>query len=127
VPSTLEGGIVDDSNPRNGGYRTGDAGSPARKKGPGYVWTYPNNDTKVGAIFYPGDTLKAQEENAKDLRIKLQELLAVVLLDPEHLKVANELSGKALQALKQKQIDRCDQFRDDLRISPIVDSRFGAS
>jgi len=78
------------------------------------VWSYTQPDADIGAIFTPGDALKAQEENAKDLRIKLQELLAVVLLDPEHLKVANELSGKALAALKQKQIDRCDQYRDDL-------------
>ena len=114
VPSTLEGGIVDENNPRNGAYSLGGGTPTARKRGPGYVWSYTQPDADIGAIFTPGDALKAQEENAKDLRIKLQELLAVVLLDPEHLKVANELSGKALAALKQKQIDRCDQYRDDL-------------
>ena len=114
VPSTLEGGHVTGDNPRNGGYRTDDGQKPARKKGPGYVWTYPDDKTKVYSVAIPGEALRAMEENAKDKRLKLQELFSVVLLDPEHLKVANELSGKALAALKQKQIDRCDQYRDDL-------------
>lgn len=86
----------------------------ARKKGPGHVWQYPNSETKVGALFYPGDALKAQEDNCRDLRMKLQESLAVIFLDPESIKFAATTSGKALEAIKQKQIDRCDQYRDDL-------------
>lgn len=121
-------------NPLVGGYdeqRT----QPARMKGPGYPWQYPSPDTKVAVLTYPGDALKAQDDNARDLRTKLQEALCVVFLDPENIKFAATTSGKALEAIKQKQLDRCDQFRDDLQerfLLPSVDmqlriaSRLGA-
>lgn len=89
-------------------------GSPARKKGPGFVWQYTSKDQRVETLEIPEGALKAQENNCRDLRIKLQEALAVVFLDPENIKFAATTSGKALIAIKQKQIDRCDQFRDDL-------------
>lgn len=96
-----------------GGYQMG-APKTARKKGPGYVWRYPNPETKVEFKTYPGDALKAQEDNCRDLRLKLQEALCVIFLDPESIKFAATTSGKALEAIKQKQLDRCDQIRDDL-------------
>lgn len=96
-----------------GGYMLG-ASQVARKKGPGYPWRYPDPETKVFQLTYPGDALKAQEDNCKDLRLKLQEALCVVFLDPESIKFAATTSGKALEAIKQKQIDRCDKIRDDL-------------
>jgi hypothetical protein len=96
-----------------GGYGYG-AGQKARKKGPGYPWRYPDPETKVQQLTYPGDALKSQEDNCRDLRIKLQEALSVVFLDPESIKFAATTSGKALEAIKQKQLDRCDQIRDDL-------------
>ena len=96
-----------------GGYGFG--GAPkARKKGPGYPWRYPDPATKVFQLTYPGDALKSQEDNCRDLRLKLQEALSVVFLDPESIKFAATTSGKALEAIKQKQLDRCDQIRDDL-------------
>ena len=39
--------------------------------------------------------------------------MAVVFLDPENIKFAVTTSGKALAAIKQRQLDRCDQYRDD--------------
>lgn len=89
--------------------------SAARKKGPGYVNQYGDPETKVQYLTYPGDALKAQDENATDLRRKLQEMLCVVFLDPDNIRFAATTSGKALEAIKQKQIDRCSIFRDDLR------------
>lgn len=89
-------------------------GDPARKKGPGYVYQYESVEAKLNAIFYPGDALKAQDDNARDLKIKLQEELCVVFLDPENLKAMSNMSGRTLRALKQRQLDRCDQLRDDL-------------
>ena len=86
----------------------------ARKKGPGWVWQYSDPKTQVGVLTYPGEALKAQEDNCRDLRMKLQESLAVIFLDPDSIKFAATTSGKALQAIKQKQIDRCGQYRDDL-------------
>lgn len=123
VPSTLHGGAPSAENPITGSFQLGGNPKPARKKGPGTVWQYPSHETKVDVLIYPGDALKAQDDNARDLRIKLQEALAVVFLDPENLKLANTISGKALDSLKQRQIDRCDQFRDDLEdnfITPAI-------
>lgn len=126
VQSTPRGGEPGDDNPINGGYVTGGTGGSgsARKRGPGWVWRYPNPDTKLGVLTYPGESLKAQQDNCSDLRIKLQEALCVVFLDPENIKFAATTSGKALEAIKQKQIDRCTQHRDDLRdnfLLPSVD------
>lgn len=114
VESTESGGVKSKDNPVTGGYVTEPRRKSARKKGPGYVWQYTSPDTKVGALLYPSDALKAQEDNCRDLRIKLQESLSVVFLDPESIKFAATTSGKALEAIKQKQLDRCDQIRDDL-------------
>jgi hypothetical protein len=113
VPSTPQGGHPSPHNPINGGW--GGQGPPARKKGPSHVWQYPNPLTKVETLTIGKDALEAQAANASDIRIKLQEALCVVFLDPESIKFAATTSGKALEAIKQKQIDRCDQFRDDLK------------
>jgi hypothetical protein len=98
----------------NGGYGQQPTGD-ARKKGPGYVNQYTDPETKVQYLCYPPEALKAQDDNARDLRTKLMQSLAVVLLDHEGIAGIRQLSGKALEAIKQAQIDRCDQFRDDLR------------
>lgn len=113
VISTEHGGAPGPNNPVTGRF-VGSLKRPARMKGPGLVWQYPNKDTKVDALTYPGEALKAQEDNCRDLRLKLQEALCVVFLDPESIKFASSTSGKALEAIKQKQIDRCEIFRDDV-------------
>jgi hypothetical protein len=114
VPATETGGPVSVTNPMRGGYATGPSGT-ARKKGPGYVNQYPDPETKVEMLETPASSLEAQHINCSDLRIKVQEALCVVFLDPESIKFAATTSGKALEAIKQKQIDRCGQYRDDLR------------
>jgi hypothetical protein len=115
VLSTERGGAPSPQNPVMGAFvdRGGGRGKPARKRGPGYVYQYPS-DAKVDAIFYPGDSLKAQSDNCADLRLKLMEMFGVVLLDPESLRSVHQLSGKTLEALKEKQLDRCDRIRDDV-------------
>lgn len=96
------------------GFIVEDKPKPARIKGPGSVWQYTDHNTRVELLEYPEGALASQENNCRDLRVKLQESLAVVFLDPENIKFAVTTSGKALEAIKQKQLDRCDQFRDDL-------------
>lgn len=114
VVSTEKGGTPSPNNPVTGAFiDPGDRRKTARKRGPGYVWQYPDK-AQVGVLTYPAEALKAQEDNCRDLRIKLQEALAVVFLDPESIKFAATTSGKALEAIKQKQLDRCDKIRDDL-------------
>lgn len=115
IPTTEHGGAIHPtSNPVRGGFGAGEA-KAARKKGPGYVWRYDNPDAKIGYLLTPGDALQVQQQNVSDLRIKLQEMLAVVFLDPENIKFAATTSGKALEAIKQKQYDRVDQYREDFR------------
>lgn len=122
VPATENGGLPGPNNPTRGGYGSGKNSVKARKKGPGHVWQYGNPDTKVGALTIPADALKAQQDNCSDLRIKIQEALKVVFLDPENIKFAATTSGKALQAIKQKQLDACDRYRDDFADGFIVPS-----
>jgi hypothetical protein len=121
VPATEHGGPATPDNPIVSQYQEG-PGQSARKKGPNHVWRYPSKDTKVGAIEYAAGALKSQQDNCSDLRVKIQEALAVVLLDPENIKMASMTSGKALEALRQKQLDRIDEHRDDLRDGFIVPS-----
>ncbi len=122
VQSSERGGrLVEDrgsagsrENPLTGGY--GKARQvQARKKGPGYVWQYENPDAKVGAITIPESALKFQDDNARDLLHKIENALGVVLPKPEDFKFASSVSGKSIEMMKQRQLDRCDQYRDDLR------------
>ncbi len=121
VPSTEAGGEPSPLNPITGGYKDGQPAG-ARKKGPGNVWQYADPKTRAELLVYPSDALKAQQDNCSDLRIKIQESLAVVFLDPENIKFAATTSGKALEAIKQRQIDRVSDHRDDLRDGFIVPS-----
>jgi len=114
MPSTPNGGVPGEDNPVNGSWAPlGGQVTQARKRGATTIWQYEEPETKVSMLLLPSDALKAIDDNAKDIRIKLQESLAVVFLDPENVKFAATTSGKALQAIKQRQLDRCDQYRDD--------------
>lgn len=112
IPSTLDGGKPSHSNPVNGWW-AGSRSKTARKTGPGALWSYTSPDVKVGLLELGGDALKALDDHARDLRIKVAESLCVVFLDPENVKFASTTSGKALMQLKARQLDRCDQYRDD--------------
>lgn len=89
------------------------AGSGARKKGPGFPWQYANDKTKVEMLQLAPGALDALTNHIADLRNKLSEALAVVFLDPDNLKFAATVSGKALAIMKQRQLDACDITRDD--------------
>lgn len=123
IPTTEHGGDPHpDGNPVRGAFVAGPRSGPARKKGMGHVWRYPDTDTEVKYLEVSGGALDAQKDNVADLRIKLQEALAVVFLDPENIKFAATTSGKALEAIKQKQFDRVDQFREDFRDGFLIPS-----
>lgn len=113
VASTLKGGRPTTDNPITGSYRTPQRASGGRRRGVTSVWTYPDPNTKVMMHTLPGEALAAATGNANDLRVKLCESLAVVFLDPESVKFVATLSGKALEVIRRRQLDRCDQYRED--------------
>jgi len=113
VRSTATGGLPSKDNPVLPGSYDMSSPKPSRKKGPGEVWQYPNSDVQVKLHTLPGDALKAIDDHARDLRIKIAESLAVVFLDPEAIKFAASMSGKALSTLKGRQLDRVDRYRED--------------
>jgi len=116
VPSTERGGVpgTPGAGGMTGGYVEG-ASTGARKRGPGFMWTYPDPATKVEYLTFPSGLLKEQEEYCDGLLAKLEQALAVVLPKPSQFKFAGAVSGKALQETKSRQYDRCDQYRDDFQ------------
>lgn len=122
VKASEEGGKITAANPERGGYIEGPASAGARKKGPGYPWQYPSPDTDVKVLETSENALEAQHTNVSDLRMRLQEAMSVVFLDPNNIKFAATTSGKALEAIKQKQLDRCAQIRDDVRARLLIPS-----
>lgn len=91
----------------------GGAQRPARKRGPGIVWRYPNPDSKVEQLVLPGDALKTIEEVCQDLRAKIAEALSVVFTDLQTQRSQLDISGRALREQHKRQIERCDIIRDD--------------
>lgn len=117
IPQTARGGRVDPiDNPQTGHYLS--AKSPgsipmgARKQGPGYTWQYPNPETKVGQLELNDGALQALADTMADLRARVCEALAWVPLNPEEIKFAAALSGKALERLMARQLNRVAKDRD---------------
>jgi hypothetical protein len=122
VLATMSGGRPSASNPIIGTFGAR-PGPRVRRKSPGEVWSYDDQNARVSYLTVPADALNVIAENACDLKTKLCESMAVVLIDPENVKFASTLSGKALEALKARQLDRCNQIRDDFWdgwIEPVV-------
>lgn len=124
VPATEMGGAINPGgNPQRGAYTPGGYASPgggARKKGMGVVWRYTDPTSKVEYLTVPESAIKALEGNTLELRMQIQDSLGVVFLDQNNIKFASVTSGKALQAIKQKQLDRIDQYRPDFRDGFII-------
>lgn len=114
IPSTSMGGPITGDNRPSGEYRSQGVMKQGRKKGPGEVWQYESPDVKVHLHSLPGDALTSLENHCMDLRSKLAESLSAVFLDADSIRMkASVLSGKALEVIRARQIDRCDQYRDD--------------
>lgn len=125
LPGTAQGGKPSASNPVTTHYADPPRQRKGRKKSPGDVWQYEAPDTKVELHALPGDALKALSDHAADLRLKIAESMAVVFMDQEHIKLGSTMSGKALEALKARQLDRCDQYRGDVEdhlITPSIET-----
>jgi hypothetical protein len=123
VESTENGGpLGTNTGAKTGAFFDGPLSKPARKKGPGYVWQYSSDKSKVEYLVFPSGLLKEQEEHCNDLLGKIEQGLAVVLPKPSEFKFAGAVSGRSLQETKSRQYDRCDQYRDDLEEGFILPS-----
>ena len=119
--STPNGGELSDKNPMNGQW--GGRAKKAKVKSPGVLWEYESKDAKVEILSLSGDALKAIQDHCSDLRDKVAEGLAIVFTDPSATRFAAAVSGKAQKLLRQRQLDRCDQYRDDMAdglVTPLV-------
>ncbi len=146
-PPTIETGVDEDTNPspmgrnprivihdvdaqgnvlNNGlsGWTNGAAKIPVRKRGPGVIWRYPSADSKVEMLTMGGDSLKPVDDDARDIRAKIAEVMGVVFVDPNDASFSAELSGKAIARLYDRQIRLCDKEREDFGdncLLPLVD------
>lgn len=114
VAVTKDGGPPSADNPIIGKYPSPQSNMGARKKHPGTVWQYENEKANVELHQLSGDSLKAISENGADIRLKIMQALSYVPLDPESSHVMRgSLSGKALESLRERQLNRDDRIRDD--------------
>src|ERR1019366_718789 len=91
VPATMAGGPASGANPVTGSF--GRPHATPRVKSPGGAWQDSNTETKVAYLVLPEGGLKALDEHAADLRNKIAEGLAVVILDPQNAKFTAAMSG----------------------------------
>ncbi len=95
-------------------------GRPARKKGPGIIWRYPNPESKVQLLTLPGDALTSIAEEAAEIKDTLEEAFHIVFLNPKDIRYAAELSGVAIERLMSRQITYCDDVRDDCGVNMLL-------
>jgi hypothetical protein len=116
VPGTSTGGRVDPiNNPQTATYSTRPkSGSTQgkRKQGPGHVWQYSNPDTKVGQLELNAGALESLANTMADLRSRICETLAWVPLNQDEVHFAAGLSGKAMERIMARQINRVAKDRD---------------
>lgn len=101
------------ANVSRGAYVSGGDNKQGRVKSPGRTWTFESKDARCELLTLPPGALDAIEKNADDIRSKLAESFAVVHLNPDDIRFAATLSGKAMRALLRRQLNRADKLRDD--------------
>jgi len=114
VPGTPTGGALTSGNKPSSEYRTMGA-QVARKKGVSVAWQYNQDakDVRVEYLTLDGAATKVLDDDAHDIRQKLAEMMCVVFMDPDNIKFAATLSGKAIEILLGRQLNRVDKYRDD--------------
>jgi hypothetical protein len=110
-PATANGGPINGQNPVTSSYG---GPAPAQKRGVDIVWKIANPAAKAELHVLPSDALKAISEHVEDLVTKLAQNFAHVLMDPNNIKTKATMSGKAMEAFRERQLNRCDQIRDDI-------------
>lgn len=107
------GGRFDPHSPPKERF-TSYTGAPpgSRKAGPLWVWQYSDPNVKIGQLELNPGALQALADTMADLRARICEQLAWVALNPEEIKFAAALSGKALERLMARQLNRVAKDRD---------------
>ena len=102
-------GVNPITNPIREHYSAQRAPEGARMQGPGSIWQYDNPAVKVeiseGALRSLADTMA-------NLKSQIAETLCWVALNPEEIKFAAALSGKALERMLARQLNRVAKDRD---------------
>lgn len=121
-PSTMQ--AYPDEDPA-AGHRDWLTGPPVstsgRKKGPGVVWRYPTDTSKVEILTLPGDALDSVAKDREDLRHVVAEAMEWVRLDPANLRgnlssaAFSNMSGAAIRLLLSTQLNRAAKLRGDFR------------
>jgi len=132
-PGTNPTGVADspvaDATPHGGQETPPDGGNPivgtygrkrprggprgARKKGPGYPWQYSDPNVKVFYLTLPPGAIESIFNHCEDLYNKLCDSMDVVIPAPSMGKMLQVITGKGIESLRAKQLDRCDGYRDD--------------
>ena len=112
--------------PENAQYRLPQSGprKSGRRRGPGAVWQYPNNEAKVGLLSLPSDAVQACQVNAGDLKDTICSALRWNPIDPKEMSSGATLSGRALEILFTDQVTYCNDVRSDFAegaLLPVVD------
>lgn len=113
IPTTESGGPLTSNADVRGAFKVNMPSGSVRKRGPGQVWQYPSSETKVGLLTLEAQSVGAIATTCDRLRALLCNAMSYVPLDPEKLP-KGIVSGKALEALRTRQINRCDTLRDDV-------------
>lgn len=96
------------------------AGGMARKKGPGVVWRYSNEKSKVDLLTMPSDALDAVKSSADELRSIVARALAYMTPEDgpkqgERGVTLGSMSGEALKMRYRRQLARCSTYQSDFR------------
>jgi len=100
------------SNPIAEHYSARKVPDGARMQGPGSVWQYSNPDTKVGQLEISEGALRTLAETMANLKSQIAETLCWVALNPDEIKFAAALSGKAIERMMARQLNRVAKDRD---------------
>jgi hypothetical protein len=95
----------------------GQRASGVRKKGPGVVWRYPPSQypIKVDMLTLPSGALDGIADNKTDLRSLVADALGYVQISADTLRGSSSMfqgiSGRTLEWMYRRQLDRCDKMR----------------
>lgn len=92
----------------------GGSGGEALRRGVGEIWRITDPSGRAMMLTLDAGSLKALDDDAKDLAAKACDGLGITLVDPTAFSGGGDLSGRTLAFIFSKQINRVSQDREDL-------------